>query len=292
VISIVVETWNLRGVLEPLRELLAALEPQRAGAELIVTHGGIPSVLRRELDEDVPDIQWVELDPSAGYYDHKNRGFAAAHGDVVAFIDGDCAPEADWLAELTRPIVDGTARVVAGQTSYRGELAALANQLDFPYFHHDRARGTVRNFFANNVAFARDTFTGYPELAMFHGQCQVLGLQLLAANIAIHHAPTAHVIHAWPGGAKEWIEVRLLRGADTASLLPYVLRHYSPRGARIAAHLGRVPALAVLAARAITGTATALRHGPRARGLALVAGVTLVDAIGCAAGPAVYRAFA
>lgn len=288
-ISIVVETWNLRGVIEPLRELLAALAPQREAAELIVTHSGIPSSLRRELGDD---IQWIELDANAGYYDHKNRGFAVARGDVVAFIDGDCAPATDWLAELTRPIVDGAARVVAGHTSYRGELATLANQLDFPYFHQDRARGTVRNFFANNVAFARETFTGYPELAMFHGQCQVLGLQLLARNIAIHHAPTAHVIHAWPGGAKAWIEVRLLRGADTASLLPYVLRHYLPRGARIAAHLGRVPALAVLAARAITGTALALRHGPRFRGLALVAGITLVDAIGCAAGPAVYRALA
>ena len=286
-ISIVVETWNLHE-LDPLRELLAAIERQRDGAELIVTHAGIPSVLRRELGEH---IAWIELDSEAGYYDHKNRGFAAAHGEIVAFIDGDCSPSAAWLAELTRPIIDGGARVVAGHTSYRGELAALASQLDFPYFTHDRARGTVRNFFANNVAFARDAFTGYPDLAMFHGQCQVLGLELLAANIAIHHARDARVIHAWPDGARAWLEVRLLRGADTAALLPYILRHYTPRGARIAARLGRLPALAVLAARAVTGTVAALRNGPRARGLALVAGITIVDAIGCAAGPAVYRAF-
>lgn len=289
-ISIVVETWNLRGELEPLRRLLAAIEPQRGDAELVITFSDIPASLRRELAEGA---RWIELEREAGYYDHKNRGSKAATGNVIAFIDGDCDPSPAWLAELTAPITSGRARVVAGHTTYRGKLAALANELDFPYFHHDRVRGTVRNFFANNVAFARDAFPGYPELApMFHGQCQVLGLQLLAANVAIYHARDAHVIHAWPTNARAWLEVRLLRGADTAELLPYVLRHYTPRGARIAAKLGRLPPLAVLAARMITGTAAALRHGPRARGLALVAGITLVDAIGCAAGPAVYRAFA
>jgi len=290
VISIVIETWNLRGELEPLRRLLAALQPQCGDAELQITFSDIPSSLRREL---APSAHWIELDREAGYYDHKNRGAAAATGDVLAFIDGDCDPSRAWLAALTAPILDGRARVVAGHTTYRGELAALATELDFPSFVHDRARGTVRNFFANNVAFARDAFTGYPDLApMFHGQCQVLALQLLAANVAIHHAHEAHVIHAWPAGVRAWLEVRLLRGADTAELLPYVLRHYLPRGARIAAKLGCLPPLAVLAARALTGTAAALRHGPRARGLALVAGITLVDAIGCAAGPAVYRALA
>ncbi len=185
----------------------------------------------------------------------------------------------------------GDARVVAGATSYAGELAALANQLDFPYFSH-RA-GTVRNFFANNVAFARDVFAAYryPHIApMFHGQCQVLGLQLLAADIAIHFAPDARVVHAWPDGLAEWLEVRLLRGADTASLLPYVVAHYVPRASPVVARLGRVPALAVIGLRALDGAWAALRVGPVVRGLALVAGVTVVDAIGVAAAPAVYRA--
>ena len=58
------------------------------------------------------------------------------------------------------------------------------------------------------------------------------------------------------------------------------------------ARMGRVPALAVLGLRAASGTLRALRHGPRVRGLALVAGVTVVDAIGVAAAPVVYRRLA
>ena len=288
-VSVVVETWNLDGELEHLRRLLAALAPQLGDAELVITHACIPALLRAELAGDRA-VTWVPVELTAGYYDHKNLGFAAARGDIVAFIDGDCDPDPRWLGELVAPIVRGAARVVAGHTSYAGKLAAIATRLDFPTFAHDRARGTVRNFFANNVAFARTAFTGYPDIpCMFHGQCQVLGLQLLAAGIAIHHAAAARVIHAWPANARSWLEVRLLRGADTATLLPYVVAHYAPRAPKLAS--GRVPALAVLAARAAGGIAHALLHRRRARSLALVAGVTVVDAIGCIAGPAVYRAY-
>ena len=291
-ISVVVESWNVDGDDDALARLLAALAPQLHGVELVVTHVGAPDRARLE-HAARREVTWVELPRSATYYDHKNRGFDATSGDIVAFIDGDCDPAPGWLRAITAPIAAGEARVVAGATSYRGRLAPLANQLDFPYFHVEAH--TVRNFFANNVAFARDVFAArhYPAIApMFHGQCQVLGLQLLAANIAIRLAPEARVIHAWPGGVAEWLEVRLLRGADTVSLLPYVVAHYAPRATPVVARLGRIPALAILGMRAITGTWKALRGGPVVRGLALVAGVTVVDSIGAAAGPAVYRALA
>jgi hypothetical protein len=287
-VSVVVETWNLDGELEPLRRLLAALVPQLGDAELVITHACIPSLLRAELAGDRA-VTWVELELTAGYYDHKNRGAAAARGEVIAFIDGDCDPDPAWLAELIAPIVRGAAQVAAGHTSYGGQLAAIADRMDFPYFP-DRARGTVRNFFANNVAFARTAFPGYPDIpCMFHGQCQVLGLQLRSAGIAIHYAGAARVLHAWPASARSWLEVRLLRGADTTTLLPYVVAHYAPRAPKLAS--GRIPALAVLAARAVTGVAHALRRAPRARALAFVAGVSVVDAVGCIAAAAVYRAY-
>jgi len=288
-VSVVVETWNLDGELEPLRRLLSLLAPQLGDAELVITHACIPPVLRDELAAGRA-ITWVPVELTAGYYEHKDLGFAAAHGDIVAFIDGDCEPDPAWLERLTAPIVDGTARVVAGHTSYRGALAPIANRLDFPYFAHDRARGTVRNFFANNVAFERTAFRGYPAIpCMFHGQCQVLALQLLEAGIAIRHAPTARVIHAWPANARSWLEVRLLRGADTTSLLPHVVAHYAPRAPKVAT--GRLAALAVLAARAVTAIPHALRRGPRVRALALVAAVSVVDSIGCLAAPGIYRRY-
>jgi len=285
VISVVVETWNIAGDAARLQRVLGALDLR--AAEVVVTYAGARPLV------DLPGaISWVELAPDAGYYDHKNAGFDASTGDIVAFIDGDCEPDPDWVAMIAGPIGREEARVVAGMTSYAGALSPLANQLDFPYFHTDRTH--VRNFFANNVAFARDVFAArrYPELAMFHGQCQVLGLQLLADRVPVLFAPDARVTHAWPESPRDWLAVRLLRGADTASLLPYVVAHYVPRASPVLAKLGRAPAIAVLGLRAFAGAWTALRRGPIVRGLALVAGVTVVDAIGAAAAPAVYRMIA
>lgn len=292
-----IETYNLghdlARVERGLWELADTLAPQvaAADAEIAITHCGLDERARASIERvlDRP-VAWILLPVEAGYYEHKNRGFDATSGDLVAFLDGDCAPCPDWLASLTAPILGGDARVVAGMTSYPGELAPLANQLDFPYY--DRGPGCVRNFFANNVAFAREVFAArhYPTIEpMFHGQCQVLGLQLLAERIPIRFAAGARVTHAWPEDLTEWLEVRLLKGADTVSLLPYVIATYVPRASPIVERLGALPALAIFGLRALSGTWAALRKGPVLKGLGLVACVTVLDAIGAAAAPVVYR---
>jgi glycosyltransferase involved in cell wall biosynthesis len=306
-VSLVIETWNTAGEVETLARQLDRLAPQLAAldAELAVTHAKLGAGTRATLAARLGrSITWVELPRTAGYYDHKNCGFDATTGDVVAFIDGDCEPTAGWLAALVAPFAQAAdVHVVAGATSYDGALAALANELDFPYFDFaDKRRSfaatskatapTVRNFFANNVAFAREAFASrrYPTIEpMFHGQCQVLALRFVEANIPILYAPEARVTHAWPDDLREFLEVRLLRGADTTQLLPHVLGTYAPRVRPAVERLGPLPALAVLAMRAVTGAVSAIRRGPIVRGLALVAGVTALDAIGAAAAPAVYR---
>ena len=298
--SIVIETWNLgrepAAIARALARQLGLIGAQLGDDdEVIVTHAELDAANRAALAHSLGrPIRWQILSPAAGYYEHKNAGFDAATGAIVAFLDGDCAPDAGWLAALTAPIARGDATVVAGFTSYAGALAPIANQLDFPYFG-GRGPGTVRNFFANNVAFAREVFGArrYPAITpMFHGQCQVLALRLVEDRVMIRLAPAARVTHAWPDGPRAWLATRLLRGADTVSLLPYVAATYAPRARPLIARLGPVPALSVLGLRAVRGTVTALRRGPRLRNLALVAACTLVDALGAATAPIVYQRLA
>ncbi len=286
-VSLVIETANADGDAGALATLLRNLAPQLEGVEVIVTCTRPASL---------EGVRVVTLPHDATYYEHKNAGFAASTGDVVAFLDVDCQPAPRWLAALVEPFARG-ARVVAGATSYPGKLAPLGNELDFPYFDAQRrpfgasaaSPPTVLNFFANNVAFARDAFPGYPKLASFKGACQVLALELARAGVPITFAPDARVTHAWPDDALEWLQTRLLRGADTTQLIPHVLAAHAPQVRRATRRLGPLPALALFGVRALRASWSALRRGPALRGLALVAGVTAVDTVGALAAPAVYR---
>lgn len=290
--SIVIETWNLSR--EPdvvdaaIRSLVARLAPASAGAEIIVTHEGLPSELRARH----PRVRWIELRRKSGYYEHKNAGFAASVGKVVAFIDGDCRPAAGWLDAITEPIVSGCARVVAGCTVYQGGPArALESALDFPMFASRRVSGGVQNFFANNVAFARDAFPGYPEIPeMFHGQCQVLALSLDARGVVVHHASSARVEHALPESRKEWLRLHLLRGADASSLAPHVVGSRAPRLAKLTRRAAPLPALAAIGARAVIAAARPAAPGRSRRGaVATIAAVSVVEALGAIAERSVHR---
>jgi hypothetical protein len=293
VISVVIETHNLAGdgeaeAQETLRALVATLAPQLTahGAELLITRTS--ALAAREL---AYPARWIEVPAATTYYEHKNLAFDVVSGDIVVFLDGDCIPSATWLTAITQPIADGVAQCVAGFTTYPGPRAEVGNGIDFPWFP-GATRETARNFFSNNVAFASATFAArrFPRIApMFHGQCQILALQLAAAGIAIYAARDAQVVHQPPRDVREWLYIRLLRGADCASLLPYIVNAYVPAATPFVERLGPVPAFVVLGARAVNCTVKALRRGPRMRALARVAACTVGDVLGAAARPAVYR---
>jgi glycosyltransferase involved in cell wall biosynthesis len=291
--SVVIETFNLSDpMVATLSALLKTLDLS-LDDELIVTHVNLsPEERARVKAETNATVRFAQVPSSAGYYDHKNQGFTASSGDIVAFIDGDCVPTRGWLAALTAPLQSGESAVASGFTSYPGSLARIANPLDFPYF---RTRtGGVRNFFANNVAFTRKLFARhmYPRLeSMYHGQCQVLGLALQQAGVSIAFVKEARVEHAWPADPYEWFKVRLLRGADARQLLPFVAGSYIPRSDRLLRRMGPIPALALMGARAIVGTANAV-CGPNAlAGVAMVAVVTGVDSAGALFRDQVYERF-
>lgn len=301
--SLVVETWNLGGarrdaaaVEDGLAALLARLRrqtlPLTALRDVVVTHDGLGAPARARLDEVAGrGVTWVEVEPGAGYYEHKNRGFDATRGEVVAFVDADCAPAPAWLERLTAPIAGGEARVVAGATVYpRGPAALAGTALDFPVFPSPLAPGAVRGFFANNVAFARATFAARrfpPAPGMFKGPCQLLALALQADGVVVLRAPGARVEHAWPGGLREHLAMRLRRGADARAFAPHLALAYAPRLAPLVELAGPLPGLALLAARACHagGRLAAARPTPRAAlaGAAVITAATAVDAVGVVA---------
>ena len=309
-VSLVLETNNLHGdanspdgrprdrddrITESLIELLVHLRAQTFSlaslAELVVTHEGLTAEDQARLARAAGrSIHFVTLAKGTGYYAAKNRGFEATTADVVVFGDADCWPENDWLALLAEPFDDQEVNAVAGRTTYRGDLlGTAATTIDFMYFPSPLGEGATRNFYANNVAFRRPTFERARYVldgAFYRGNCQVLGLELQKLGVPIHFQPAARTTHRFPDDAKDFVRLRLLRGADAVALAPHLGRAYLPKPL---AKLADAPGLEaiVLGSRLFFSLGSINRQDmPEATGArklacaALVAGISALDVAG------------
>ena len=266
--ALVLETNNLRGgadlakVAGSLGRLFEHLKGQSLAlgrlAQVVVTHDGLPESVCEELRRSSGlALQFVLIDASTGYYSAKNLGFAAtdpARCDHVVFADADCIPAADWLEQLLLPLcAEQPPAVVAGRTSYSTSLAGTAlTTIDFMYFPSPLQAGATRNFYANNVVFRREVFAEHAYQALdgvYRAHCQVLGLNLQAAGVALHYAAAAHTEHRLPDSRSEALKLRWMRGQDSVGLTPYLLRAYLPARLQWLARSGPLAPLAILFAR-------------------------------------------
>ena len=306
--ALVLETNNLRGGADAeaaastsLQRLVALLAKQQlpltALAQVVITHDGLSAASCEAVTALAGrPVDFVRIDTATGYYDAKNVGFAAtdaARCNHVVFADADCLPADDWLLQMLTPFTRGAdaPAVVAGRTSYAANIVGTAlTTIDFMYFPNADHAGATSNFYANNVAFRREVFEQHSYRALdgvYRAHCQVLGMRLKAANVPIHYAAAAHTEHRLPDTRAEALKLRWMRGQDTYSLTPHLLRSYvSPRWQWLAKS-GPIGPLCVLFTR-LGFSVRALNHQdlPPLRGLrwlaglALIAGFSAIDMLG------------
>jgi hypothetical protein len=148
------------------------------------------------------------------------------------------------------------------------------------YFPNADHAGATSNFYANNVAFRRDVFERHSYQALdgvYRAHCQVLGMRLKAAGVPIHYAAAAHTEHRLPDTRAEALKLRWMRGQDTYSLTPHLLRSYVPAKWQWLAKSGPIGPLCVLFTR-LGFSLRALNHQelPRLSGMRWLAGVALI----------------
>lgn len=103
-----------------LRRTLAALNhvdvPAGMTAEVIVVDNASTddtAAAVREAHLDKMALQYL-FEPQPGQSRARNRGMAAATGEVIVFTDDDVIPESTWLAFICAPILEGSADAVVG----------------------------------------------------------------------------------------------------------------------------------------------------------------------------------
>lgn len=101
-VSVVVATYNQWNLLARLLDALAQQTISWEGFEIVVVNDGSTDetgdlLLRLSpLMGNVRVITHTNRGPAAS----RNRGIAAARGDLVAFTDSDCVPEHDWVERV------------------------------------------------------------------------------------------------------------------------------------------------------------------------------------------------
>ena len=117
-ISVVITTRNEERHVSALLESLAGQEPPFEIVLVDAVSTDRTVAIAQEFRSRHPDLLRVERRPcSRG--GGRNLGVKLARAEYVAFIDGDCAADANWLATLRKNV--GPSTVVAGRTLTLGK---------------------------------------------------------------------------------------------------------------------------------------------------------------------------
>jgi len=147
----------------------------------------------------------------------RNRGAAAASGNIVLFTDADCEPEHDWVQQMTAPLADPDIAAVKGAYRTRQpELVARFAQAEFESRYRLLARlHYVDVVFTYAAAIRTNVFraiggfdAGFP---VPDNEDTDLSYRLSSNGHKILFNPRAIVYHQHPRTLRRYLKVKFSR---------------------------------------------------------------------------------
>ncbi|MEM8849562.1 MAG: glycosyltransferase [Pseudomonadota bacterium] len=251
-----------------LRRCLAALMPTVPdGVEVAVVDNASPTDPGPVLAAEFPALR-VLHEPRPGAAHARNRGVAGTTGEVLLFIDADCVPDADWVAQGLR--LAGAADVIGGAVAVFDETPPPRSGAEAfeAVFAFDFRRYIEREGFtgAGNMVTTRTVFQAVGPFRPAVSEDKDWSQRAVAAGFSLSYAPDLRVGHPsrsdWPALQRKWRRLTdemwalhraegrgRLTWAGRAALMPVSVLAHAPRILRS----GRLepgergPALATLA---------------------------------------------
>ena len=154
-VSVIIPVFNEASRLRLCVDALAVQAYPKERYEVIVVDNGSdqPPVWVREA---YPRVVFVE-ESTPGSYAARNLGISVAKGEVFAFTDADCIPEAHWLANGARELIaDSSVGLVGGRVEFffrDPEHPTVAELYDTIMYLNQRAAVEVTGFAATANMF-------------------------------------------------------------------------------------------------------------------------------------------
>ncbi len=201
-VSVVIPVYNDRAGLAACLHALAAQQNVSGGLEVIVVDDGSGDHPEQVLAGHA--FARLLRQANAGPAAARNRGAAEARAPILAFIDSDCVPAPDWLAQLIKPFED---RAVSGAqgvytTAQRSLVARFAQyEIEQRYDIMRRAEG-IAMIGTYSAAFRRDVFQRFggfdARFPMASGEDADFSFRLEEAGCRLVLAAGAVVAHRHP----------------------------------------------------------------------------------------------
>src|SRR5712691_585073 len=209
-VSVVVPILNAIRTLPSCLAAIERLDPKPLEIVLVdngSTDGTLTALREFARDHRSFDVKVLE-EPRRGAAAARNAGLHAAKGDVIVFIDSDCAPDPTWLSYLIEPFRDPrvgavAGRVVAAPAASTMELFSALYTLQLPN-RPARAREWTPwegGYVTANFAVRRSLLmelNGIDENSVggtAAGSDYELCARLYAASFEIVYLPEATVLH-------------------------------------------------------------------------------------------------
>lgn len=224
-LSIIVPAYNAEKSLPNLITSLAA-QTYRDFEVILIDDGSTDATAR--LIED-SGFAMQKTGGNRGPAHARNIGAAASRGDVLVFTDADCAPSADWTANVARLMSAGgcealMGRLVLEKSNYLGNaISALGfpagGSVGFENIWRVDSAGFTDSFSTCNCAIKAEAFTlagGFDESFPYPGgEDTLLAKKLVSQGYRIRFCPAAVVYHAARSDLRDFFKWQFKRGISS-----------------------------------------------------------------------------
>lgn len=223
--SIVIPTRDRATELRACLEAVAALEHPPDRFETIVVDDGSRVPIAEAVSDSVERTRArVIRQPNAGPGAARNRGAAVARGDMIVFLDDDCAPAPGWLSALGREADAFPETGIGGRTvnSLTANPYSQTSQalIDYLYEYYNTGEAEQPMFTTSNLALSRARFErigGFDtRFTRAGGEDRELCLRWVQSGGKLRYTPEAVVHHSHQLGLRSFLTQHFTYGRGAA----------------------------------------------------------------------------